>query len=64
MREAHDGREYDELILVAPPAFLGLLRQALDDAVAGSIRATVAKDYTAQTPEIVAARVREQLDAP
>jgi protein required for attachment to host cells len=63
VRDARNGREFDELILVAPPAFLGLLRQALDKNILGSVR-DVAKDYTGDTPATVVARVREQLDLP
>ena len=64
VREAHNGRQFDELILVAPPAFLGLLRQVLGETVLDSVRDAVAKDYTADSAETVVARVREQLDLP
>jgi protein required for attachment to host cells len=62
--EAHRDKAYDELILVAPPTFLGLLTAALDKTVKKVVRGTVAKDYTAETPETVAGLVREQLDLP
>jgi len=64
VHKAHADGQYDELILVAPPAFLGLLRHALDDSVLAAVRDSVAKDYTADTPEIVVQRVRDQLDLP
>ncbi len=39
-------REFDRLVLVAPPRFLGRLREALPEAVARCVEATVDKDYT------------------
>lgn len=44
-----DGRTrggYDELVLVAPPAFLGRLRDALDDPTRDRVVATMDKDLT------------------
>jgi protein required for attachment to host cells len=38
---------YEQLVLVAPPSFLGLLRAALSETVAKHIKLTLDKDYTA-----------------
>lgn len=43
---AHHEGAYRDVVLVAPPAFLGLLRGELDEQVAKTVRATVAKDLT------------------
>ncbi len=37
---------YDELVLTAPPHFLGLLRAALDDQVARRVVVSIDKDFT------------------
>ena len=37
---------YDELVLAAPPHFLGLVRQCLDSQVANRVVATFDKDFT------------------
>ncbi|MDP2307804.1 MAG: host attachment protein [Pseudomonadota bacterium] len=40
---------FAELLLIAPPRFLGRLKIALDEAVARRIVATVSHDYTSKT---------------
>jgi protein required for attachment to host cells len=40
-----DARKYDRLVLVAPPSFLGILRQQLSDGVAKRVIAALEKDY-------------------
>lgn len=42
--------EYADLVLVAGPQFLGLLRNILDEQVVKHVRASVDKDYTYFTP--------------
>ena len=37
--------KYDELVLIAAPRFLGLLRGTLDNATTQMIRGTLDKDY-------------------
>ena len=37
---------YDELVLAAPPHFLGLMRQCMDGQVANRVAATFDKDFT------------------
>ena len=44
LAHAHDA--FDRLILVAPPAFLGRLRQEMSDRVRKAIAGTLDKDYT------------------
>lgn len=43
------GKEYDRLVLVAPPAFLGQLNQRLNDPVKGLVSDKLEKDYTRAT---------------
>ncbi|WP_414039790.1 host attachment protein [Acidithiobacillus sp. M4-SHS-6] len=45
---------FQQLILVAPPHFLGLLRESLDAPTSALLRATLDKDYSQETiPELV-----------
>jgi len=54
----------DELILAAPPRFLGLLKGVLAARTNDSVRATVSKDYATRPAEEVVELVRKQLDLP
>ncbi|MGC9128112.1 MAG: host attachment protein [Acidithiobacillus sp.] len=45
LREGRVQTDYDDFVLVAPPAFLGLLREALDEPTAKLQRASINKDY-------------------
>ncbi|MDD2761720.1 MAG: host attachment protein [Methylomonas sp.] len=47
------GNDYDKLILLAPPAFLGALRKALNDHVANLVYATVDKDLVAENEAVI-----------
>jgi protein required for attachment to host cells len=49
--------EYNKLILVAPPAFLGALRQALNDHVVNLVSSSLDKDLVAETE----AAIREHI---
>ena len=49
--------DYDNLILVAPPAFLGAMRQALNDHVANLVGSSLDKDLVAETE----AAIREHI---
>lgn len=46
LQSGRTGNQYDRLVLVAPPSFLGLLRDNLDGPTAGLILDTLNKDYT------------------
>jgi protein required for attachment to host cells len=61
LRLARTRNEYAHLVLVAPPSFLGQLREALDEPTRDCVRASIAKGYTGERPERVLARLREQL---
>jgi protein required for attachment to host cells len=39
--------QYEQLVLIAPPHFLGLLRAAIGDPVRKHVELTLDKDYTA-----------------
>jgi len=56
-------KAYERLVLVAPPAFLGVLRGTLAERVAQRISATIEKDYLHLDPPELRERVREQLGA-
>ncbi len=55
---------YDRLILVAPPAFVGLLRGELSDRVRGRIAALVEKDYLHLDQRKAQERLEHELQAP
>lgn len=46
LKRASDGHEFDRIALVAPPHFLGLLREALDEQVALKLVASLPADLT------------------
>ena len=46
LKHASDRHEFDRLALVAPPHFLGLLREALDEQVARKVVASLQADLT------------------
>lgn len=45
--------EYDRLILVAPPAFLGVLRQELNDHVQELVKASLDKNLVAEDEAVI-----------
>ena len=49
--EARRQHQYDRLVLMAPPAFLGLLRKEMPDAVHAVLTAEIAKDLVHEPPE-------------
>lgn len=51
LERAHADKSFDQLVLVAPPAFLGTLRKDLPKAVAARVTSEIAKDLT-KTPSI------------
>jgi protein required for attachment to host cells len=57
-REYHLG-QFDDLVIVAPPRFLGMLRDALDTKLSRAVVATLAKDL----PRADEAELRAQLAA-
>ena len=53
LKEGVNAGRYDKIVLVAPPAALGVLRKALDRQVSSRIIAEVGKDFTNQpVPDI------------
>jgi len=48
LKEGVNAGRYEKIVLVAPPAALGVLRKALDRQVSGHIIAEVGKDLTKQ----------------
>lgn len=45
--------DYDKLILVAPPAFLGVLRQAINDYVADKVSNSLDKNLVSETEAVI-----------
>ncbi len=45
LRSGRNANQYEELVLIAAPRFLGLLRDALDSATTTKVRGTLDKDY-------------------
>jgi protein required for attachment to host cells len=50
---------FDELILLAPPHFLGLVKENIGDRTRRLIRLTVDKDYSQLDPPALAEHIRE-----
>ncbi len=53
-----DKRLYEEVVLVAPPPFLGLLRQHLDSDTAKRVRSCIDRDYTGLAERELVEQVR------
>jgi protein required for attachment to host cells len=47
LRKGHSQKAFDELVLAAPPHFLGMLRERMGTRINVHLRASVAKDLTA-----------------
>jgi protein required for attachment to host cells len=56
-------KAFDRLVLVAPPAFVGLLRATLPERVEARISTTLEKDYLHVDPHELRDRLQAQLDA-
>jgi protein required for attachment to host cells len=56
-------RSYDELVLFAPPRFLGVLRSALEPRVSEAVRETIGKDYTNLSPVEIGHKIGAALAA-
>ena len=54
-------KQYDRVVLAAPPAFVGLLRATLTDRVAKRISTTLEKDYLHLEPPELRERLSEHL---
>ena len=59
--DGHGHNTYTRLVLVAPPHFLGLLRQALSDQVTKRVTHGVDKDYTMLREDELPARLADVL---
>ena len=57
LKQGLNRHAYDELVLAAPPHFLGLLRNALDGQVAARIVATFDKNFIALQPRELETRI-------
>jgi len=56
-------KAFDRIVLVAPPAFVGILRETLPERVQARIAATVEKDYLHLHPHELPERLQAQLEA-
>jgi protein required for attachment to host cells len=61
--EALVRKAFDRLVVVAPPAFVGLLRATLPERVESRIATTLEKDYLHLDPREVRERLQAQLEA-
>lgn len=59
LSQACQARAFDYLVVAAPPRALGVLRNALPEAVRQKIQAETAKDLLSETEEAVRARLKE-----
>ncbi len=53
LRQAALQNQFEKLYILAAPAFLGMLRECLDDNVKSRIASEIAKDVAKQTPEAI-----------
>jgi protein required for attachment to host cells len=56
-----DQQAFDQLVLVTPPAFLGVLREKLEKRVSERVKHTIEKDYLHLEPQDLKKRLQEQL---
>ncbi|MDY6956093.1 MAG: host attachment protein [Pseudomonadota bacterium] len=62
LRERYQAHAFTHLVLVAPPRFLGFLRNALDHQIASRVLASVDLDLThCTTPDVVRAHLPDPL---
>jgi protein required for attachment to host cells len=59
LRKGRNGNHYDELVLIAAPRFLGLLRDALDGATTTLVRGTLDKDYASLSDRDLLSRLEK-----
>lgn len=60
LEQARRSGEFDRLVVMAAPAFLGLLRKALPDSVRLHVAAEVGKDLVHEPPAMLQAHVPEE----
>ncbi len=53
--------DYQDLVLVAPPAFYGHLNRHIHPALQSYIKNVIEKDYTKDTADVLAAHLRQQI---
>lgn len=59
--QAHNNNHFRDLILIAPPAFMGMLHKHLSDQVKKLICNEIEKDYTHCNTKELIARIQEHL---
>jgi len=60
LEQARRGGEFDRVVVMAAPAFLGLLREALPNSVRLQVVAEVGKDLVHEPPAILQAHMPEE----
>jgi protein required for attachment to host cells len=60
LAQARRAGEFDHLVVMAAPAFLGLLRKAMADALRSCIVGEVTKDLAHEPPETIRAHVPQE----
>lgn len=58
LKKAHQRKEFDELVLVAPPKFLGVLRKVLPPALQGLVTEEINREYTLLTAQKLQQRLQ------
>lgn len=61
LHEAYNKKEFDRLVLIAPPVAMGNLRKLLDKKVAGVVHGEITKDLTKATDSEITAQLGEVL---
>ena len=61
LERGHAEQRYDELVLIAPPRFLGMLNAALGEHLHGSVVLKIAKNLTRKNAETIRAELPRSL---
>jgi len=59
LKQASDAHEFERAVLIAPAAFLGSLKAALDKTTSKRVKATITNDLTKATPADISAHLPE-----
>lgn len=57
LEQARHARQFERLLLVAPPHFLGVLRRTIGDGVAALVVGSMSKDLTHEPADVIRQRI-------
>jgi protein required for attachment to host cells len=62
LKQANESRAFDQLVIVASPKILGLLRQHIGDEISGRVIAEIAKDFTNDDTHVLLAHLQKSMN--